>query len=1528
MTTPSYVGRYSVRGEIARGGFATVLLAWDEELRSSVALKVLDPRGGGADEALRDRFLEEARLLRRIRSPNVVTVHDVGRLPDGRPYFVMDLADRGTLADLLSRSRGAGAPGAIGPRGVAAVVDALADGLGAVHSADIVHRDVKPANILLQSLRAGSADEEETTLLHAGEDVTGGHGRALAGDAFEDVRILVGDFGIAAEIAQGEAGDVLHAGTPAYQSPEQIEAGRPVTAASDIYSATAVLHHLVCGLRPPPADRRESAFAAVPVLWREVVRQGMAQEPSARFASIDAWRAAIHDVLSEAAATGEGERDPAGGFAAGEVSAECPYRGLGAYQPEDADRFYGREALTDELVRRLHRRNVLVVGGASGSGKSSLVRAGLIPALKAEAARRGGERRFALMTPGRDALAELHFHLVGGVTRRARGEGPDRLAERPALARRLAHPEGTEPPLTLFIDQFEELFTLSPPDQAAPFVEALAAMTDPADSRVRLVLAVRADYYVACARFPWLADRITDNQVMVGPMSAAELRRAIVEPARRAGLYLERNLVDAIVDDAGAEPGSLPLVAHALVETWARRKGATLTLEGYRAAGGVAGAIAQTAEEIFEERFGRDERETTRRLFLRLVSPGEGAGDTRRVVEREEIDADAEPDITRRVVERLTGARLLTVDRRHVEIAHEALLRSWPRLREWIDQARDDLRLRQRLMRHAQEWEAGGRDADLLLRGAPLTAAVAWRQDNTDQGGPLIRAFVDASVAEKTRVEALESQRLERSRRIRLAAVTALGLLAAGATAASVFAWRGYREAHVSELVAAEANRQVQARFALALGAVADGLAAEDPRLALFLASEAAARAGPEGPGLHARTAMIAARRALADDDPHPLGAPIPVGDALSLALSGSGAFAAIGGRDGSIVLVDAALRRPVGAPAEGHDGGVEDLEFSPDGRALVSAGDDGTLRLWPIGDGFLGRGEVLGRLSDIMWGLAFDASGAQVATASEDQTVRVWNLRAARPAGEPVATGVGDALAVAFDPTGEDVIAGTGAGAVFGWRIRDGAETIPPILHAHTSDVWGVRFAPDGRSFATVSSDGSSAQFSYPEGRRLGRAFGGDEPVYAVAFVKNGRALIGGGDDGRLHVRDLAGAGPSPAGAAGAAGAMATTAQHAGRITRVAVADDGKLAASLGRDHALRFWTLYDPVPLATELLSQSPAIKGVAIGRDPQGATTTAVADSSGAVLVWTPGAGRAQVLEGHAREVWALALSPDGRRLVSADRTGEVRLWDLRDGRAEVLRGIGAGAGWWTGFSPDGRRIYVVTDGAVDAMDLETGRAERLMEAQDEQFTRGALSPSGRTLAATTTSGRVRLLDLAGGGGERRLKVIDDVLWSAAFSADETLLAAAGSDETVSVWDLASGERKLAAAGHPGGATDVAFLADRATLAVVDRRGGLHLRDVADGGRLAPPIQAHSGASWRLAAPRLGPPVFLTGGDDGKVRLWDMLDVARNCRLGAAAMDDGLRREYFGEAGLDLACERGPAPASAGAPAPDAADPPARR
>ena len=414
----------------------------------------------------------------------------------------------------------------------------------------------------------------------------------------------------------------------------------------------------------------------------------------------------------------------------------CPFRGLAPFDAAHAEYFFGRERLVAGLVARLVGSTRLAVFGPSGSGKSSALRAGLLPAL-ANGVLPGSERwRQVVMRPNEHPLAELGSALARLAPDESHRNGDDPLA---AALGSLADDER----LVLAVDQFEEIFTACRDEaERAAFAAALVAAADDRDQRVVVVLAIRADFYGRCAEHRALAAQISANQVLVGPMSREELGRAIELPARRAGLRVEPKLVSALIDDVADEPGGLPLLSTALLELWEERSGRTLREASYAASGGVSGAVARLAERAYR-RLSEPQRERARAIFLRLADAEEAAPVRRRVplseleVERDEDAADA--------LAVLTDSRLVTVDEGTVEVAHEALLSEWPRLRGWLEEDAEGRRLHQHLIQAATEWQGSGREPAELYRGARLASALEWAAEHEREPNELERAFLDES---------------------------------------------------------------------------------------------------------------------------------------------------------------------------------------------------------------------------------------------------------------------------------------------------------------------------------------------------------------------------------------------------------------------------------------------------------------------------------------------------------------------------------------------------------------------------------------------------------------------------------------------------------------------------------------------------------------------------------------------------------------------------------------------------------------
>ncbi len=492
-------------------------------------------------------------------------------------------------------------------------------------------------------------------------------------------------------------------------------------------------------------------------------------------------------------------------------AAACPYRGLLAFGSEDGDLFFGREEVVASLVDRVLDGGFMAVVGASGSGKSSLLRAGLVPAYG-----RTQEGPVVVMTPGSEPGSALSRSLSPG---------------QPSL---------------LVVDQLEEVFTLCPDEATrAEFIDALFDLRETASTSI--VVALRADLYGHCANHPRLADAVAEHQLLLGAMQTDDLRRAIESPARAGGLRLEAGLVDAMLADVEGEPGALPLLSHALYESWARRDGRVLTFEGYRAAGGVRGAIAHTAEDVFAG-CTQGEQELVRRMFVRLTELGEGTEDTRRRVSLSELIPEAEGGAeATAVLEKLASSRLLVVGDGSAEIAHEALIREWPRLRGWLTEDRDELRVLRQLTTAARSWEENGRDDADLYRGARLEGTIE-RIDDHVQLAPIEREFLEASRDAQER-ELRDAQR--RARRLRvLLAVVAAALVVAVIAGAFALVQRGSAR-HTATV--AQAGR---------LAAQSREVAGRQPDLGLLLALEAGQ---PRRLGRLARRAPRRARARLAD---------------------------------------------------------------------------------------------------------------------------------------------------------------------------------------------------------------------------------------------------------------------------------------------------------------------------------------------------------------------------------------------------------------------------------------------------------------------------------------------------------------------------------------------------------------------------------------------------------------------------------------------------------------------------------------
>ncbi len=1479
---PSRLGRYEILGLIGSGAFADVVRAWDEALASHVAIKILN-LSASQDELVRERFVEEGQLLRRVQHGNVLAVHDTGELDDGRPYLVVDLAEGGTLEDRIEPFEGT----PIDADTVRRIVSALAAGLDAMHSAGVVHRDIKPENLMID-LGQVVGDRSAT--------ISGQIDTVLNGGVFDiGERLLIGDLGLAKDLAgRGSAPSVI-GGSARYQAPEQLRADGVLGPPTDLYAASSVLWQLLSGhMAPEPHDIADNLTRFRPG-WQTFFERAMAMDPEHRFPTAQAWLASVLDQLEVEPLAVAADDLPMANTKA------SPYKGLASFQPEDADVFFGREDLVTELVRRLQTNRVLVVAGPSGSGKSSAVRAGLLPALRSGSIQGSDEWRYELFTPGATPFEELHYRLTRHIDGRPRHTAEE-LAADPKLARRLLDDATTvETGWLIYIDQFEELFTLpDQPDVAAAFIESLAAMADPTDSRLRLVLAVRADFYSRCAQLAWLANRITDNQVLVGPMSADNIRRAIEEPARRHGLRLEPGLVDTVVDEAGNSAGSLPLISHALVETWARREGNVLTLDGFNQAGGVGGAIAQSADVLFENIFDDSRQRAAKRLLLRLVMPGEGNADTRRRLPFAELERDSEPEIMTDVVDQFVSARLLAVDDNTVEIAHEALILGWPRLRDWIDGERENLRFRHRVGRAAGEWESSGRDPDLLWRGTPLATALDWAGDHRDSLDRLEQEFVDASETAQRETEDARARQVARSQRTRRLATMALAALSVFLIVALAVAVVALRRASTSTSVA-------QQQFANALGTSALGQSQSDPRQSLLLAMESQARS--ERTTVDARAAMIQARLAMTTPGVVPVGPPINTPGSFRVALKPDGTVAAVADRAGPIRFYDTITGEKIGNDLTTHTSGARALEITPDGNVLVSGSSDGFVYRWDIRDpADVPEPRVISQKEANAWAVAIHPDGQQVAVGNDNGTIELFDLNTAAPL-ETIdwKDGSGGVTALVFSPDGSQLLAGNRGGRIWGWDLDSGEPLWDPVLRPREGKPWEIVFNPDGTLFA-AAGDGPATIHDAETGLALYEE--GFDATKAIAFTSDGARLLGGRADGTVHswvVDD-----PDT-------GQTQSAARHGDTVEHADLSADGSIYATVGDDKQLRIWQA-EAVPVGFDYVGFDEGAWGAAF--DAAG-ERLAVGDGTGRLhlIDLTTGERTVGSPDHGGQAIWDVAWDPDGRWLASIGGDGSVVLWDPTTVEPTSTLGFHQGQGRSITVSPDGRHLVSADRGnevrqgaSVNVWAVETASLREQLQPHEQGVLATAFSVDGSLLATADAQGTIRIWD----GKEFTLGSeweTGSTIQALGFSP-EGLLGAVDATRNLRVFDPNTGQQVgTTASGFETGGTGVGFSQDGLTAAVVSQSGKLYLIDWQQGVNLTTSaIDVHplpGSESFELVVSLDGARFAVTsdGGfeqTDGAVWVSDILSTERACNEAALRLDPSIEADLF-DGVTPVACSR---------------------
>jgi WD40 repeat protein/serine/threonine protein kinase len=1364
------IGNYTILKQIGTGGFGEVYLARQEVINRDVAMKVILPTHANQPEFIQ-RFQQEAEIIARLENPHIVPLYDYWRDPDGA-YLVMRYIRGGNLADKLTTD------GAFTIESAAKLLEQIAEALYIAHRNRVIHQDIKPANILL--------DDD---------------GNAYLTD-FGIARDLEGNVNLAEDDSK-----TMH-GSPKYISPEHLRR-KEITYRSDIYSLGLLMYEVLTGSPPyegtqllellqhhvrTPLPTLQEKAAHLPAELNQPIIQASLKDPLARYDNVlkfaQDFRQAVNQVNSPSSHGGVFlSAKPYEVEDTGRLDAYKPYKGLAAFQESDSHEFYGRSVLIKALVKRVVEKGTysrfLAVIGSSGSGKSSVVRAGLIPELrKGEIV--GFPQYISTMSPGANPMRSLE----GSILKVARSFPPELMN---TLQKgeyelnkmlELALPKDGE--LLLFIDQFEEVFTLvTDENERRRFLNLIHEALIAEKSKLRVIIAMRADFLDRPLSYVAWGDMIRERTELVPPLKPVELREAIERPAEKANLILDEGLSDLIMEDMSQQAGALPLLQYTLSQLYEKREGLMLTTKAFKEMGKISGALAKRAEEIYTS-LNSAQKAVAKIVFPRLVRIG-AQNRTRQPVLLSEIFTldNANPAI-REMVNIFGEQRLLTFDYDSitrfptVELAHEALIANWETLKNWLDDNEGALRLQERLSGDSKQWQEQNKDSSFLAGGTRLS------QYNEIENNPIIsltkREIDYLSASNEAEANRQRAER-RRQRLIQGLGVTmgVFGIVATILAFASFFLMQEAVDARDAEAIArqeAVQNAEIARVRELASSSLVN--VTVSPATSLLLGLESLAL----GDSYEGRNALLTAletdKRLAAFYNGHS-------NFLRAVTLSDDGSQIVTASVDGSIILWDVASHQVIShlsahtvtvnaldmqgdtiASADNSgriiiwrsgeivqelsmgENQIGTLAFSPDGSLLAAANAIGQIQIWSTDDYSL-QHTIEGHPGEFIYSLAFAPDSVSLATGGADAAVRIWDRD-----GNPLAEYLGHegaVTALAFSPDGSLLASGGVDESLSVWNIIE--ERRLWATRGHSNRVTAVVFTDDG----TLLSAGRDARIvlwnigtGLPEANffnvsnsevfglanRGNRLFVASDNTALIEYnirpvLPLGRSIASIGEQELLAVAvsqneiAYAGGGDFSIYRQPFEGEASRLVLHTGFVN--ALAYHGDKLISVSADKLAVLWGANEPISIQ-EL---EDSIFSLAVHGD-----TVAIGLNRGTVELWSIAGDEWQslgTLSGHNNRVADLAFSPDGSQLTSASRDGTLVVWDVAsqsklftlEGHTDAVEAVV--------YSPDGT---IIASGSRDKLirlwDSSTGLAIGTPLERHENFVMGlAFSPDGRMLAS---------------------------------------------------------------------------------------------------------------------------------------------------------------------------------------------------
>lgn len=1440
---------YLLSNKIGAGGMGVVYRALQPSIEREVALKIILPDFANHPNFIR-RFEAEARTIARLEHPHIVPLYDYWREP-GVAYLIMRWLRGGSLENLLMQ-------GAMPLDSIIALFNQICPALHTAHRNSIVHQDIKPANILMD----------------------------------DDQNAYLADFGIAKNLTgpdldnQNKLGVLL--GTPEYIAPEQIRSFQSQPQ-SDIYSLGIILFELLTGTRPflgaSPYDIiRQHITEQVPPLagfnlrlptaFDNIVQRATAKSPADRYAT-------ALDLMRDLQLAGEIHPHgvPALTIVPEQTRKVNPYKGLNPFRQSDADDFFGRDSLIQQLLSRLGEpgelSRFLAVVGPSGSGKSSAVFAGLLPTLSSGGLLSSENWFVADFTPGvhpfqqlASALERVAVNKLPNVNRHLRNG-------KYGISHTINHilPNDTRLELVLVIDQFEEIFTLVEDEgERAQFLQSLLSACLDENSRLRIVITLRADFLEQALRYPDFGELVQRRSEFVLPLTLEEMELAITAPAKRAHLEFEEGLIAMILADVVDRPGNLPLLEYMLTRLFDHCQGHKASREDYRALGGVRGALSRHAEDIFG-RLGPKQQEISRQIFIRLVSPGDGIEDTRRKVQQPEFDGllpDEEKLEIPRIIDIFSRARMLSVDRdpatrnQTVEVAHEALITEWNRLLQWLDSARDDIRLQRKLSASANDWQEGGRDPSYLLSGNRLVHFEEWKGHSGIILTQVEREFLKASSDERDRILAAETVRVRREvetanrnaenehvaaqrLRTRNRAITLVGTAALLlAVLATILGWKSNRDANAaqSNFIHAEALRLA-----------AEATNAYNANASAELVALLSIRAMNLQYSPQADAALLAAARLNFPDMLYHQGEPL-----FTATISPDSKTMAVVSTEGhDLNLVNIATGDLI--QSFRHPDAILSASFSPDGLLILTAGEDAVQRVWDTATGRLVTERPTGGRTAYS---AFSQDGNRIylGTIGDENAIVLWNIAS----GNEIQRWSVEGRPRVVSPDGNTaVLYLLEQSKLQLYDLTGKAPATTLDIHEAPTD---VQFCNNGSTVLVGYFDGNARLWDTLTGA-LDLTFSGHQStVRNVDCSPDGRLVVTGSDDRTARVWNME------------TGEILNTLRDEATVTQLALSPDGTKIVTISGDGAgntVRVWS--------TQTSSQWPAyaghsgiVSGVAISPDGK---SLATADSTNTIRIWDALNGLL-VHKFSSEDVvnFGLAFSPDGKRLASGLwHTGLIQLWDVKTGKeisrypSDLVGGLNELA-----FSPDGKSLFygggtfMDTDEAkAIVLNLASGDIELAMPlAGTSDFYGADVSSDGKYLLTAHTDGTARIWDAQSGVLVHEYPA-GEILVSGKFSPDGKSILMTGFNGLVSLWDVSEAEKLRDLVGHTDTVSRGVFSPDGSLIATASYDGTVRLWETATGRELRR-YTGHTAAVENVAFSPNGD-YLVSVGDDSAVHVWDI-------------------------------------------------------